>query len=132
MAKKVFTLAPNVYFGRQLNKGGRNEIAWTLVGTPFWLFSGCALFYWTVTQFKKPVEQGNGNIKEMSVSGSRWFWFLISTYILEFVPILILNHFVKFRFVNIPITTFKKSIFLHFPFALSLINILAWGPAESY
>jgi hypothetical protein len=32
MAKKVFTLAPNVYFGKQLGKGGRNEIAWTLVG----------------------------------------------------------------------------------------------------
>jgi len=27
-----------------------------------------------VTQFKKPVEQGNGNIKEMSVNGDRWFW----------------------------------------------------------
>ncbi len=32
MAKKVFTMAPNVYFCKQLNKGGKNEIAWTLVG----------------------------------------------------------------------------------------------------
>lgn len=32
MAKKVFTLAPNIYFGKQLSRGGRNEIAWTLVG----------------------------------------------------------------------------------------------------
>lgn len=32
MAKKVFTLAPTVFFGKQLNKGGRNEIAWTAVG----------------------------------------------------------------------------------------------------
>lgn len=32
MAKKVFSLAPTVYFGKQLNKGGRNEIAWTVVG----------------------------------------------------------------------------------------------------
>lgn len=36
MAKKVFTLAPNVYFGKQLGKGGRNEIPWTIFGNfPF-------------------------------------------------------------------------------------------------
>ena len=32
MAKKVFTLAPNVYFGKQLSRGSRNELAWTLAG----------------------------------------------------------------------------------------------------
>lgn len=33
MAKKVFTLLPNVYFTKQLAKGGRNEIPWTIIGT---------------------------------------------------------------------------------------------------
>lgn len=32
MAKKVFSLAPGVYFGKQLGKGGRNEIPFTLLG----------------------------------------------------------------------------------------------------
>ena len=32
MAKKVFSLAPNVFFGKQLTKGGRNEIPWTIAG----------------------------------------------------------------------------------------------------
>lgn len=32
MAKKVFSLAPTVYFGKQLSKGGRNEITWTAIG----------------------------------------------------------------------------------------------------
>ncbi len=54
MAKKVFTLAPNLYFGKQLSKGGRNEIPFTLLGM-FFINSGCALFYFTITQSKKPV-----------------------------------------------------------------------------
>ncbi len=33
MAKKVFSLNPGVYFGKQLGKGGRNEISLTLLGT---------------------------------------------------------------------------------------------------
>lgn len=33
----------------------------------------CGLFYWGVTTFKKPLEQGNGNVKELSVNGSKWF-----------------------------------------------------------
>ena len=32
MAKKVFSLAPGHYFTKQLARGGRDEIAWTLAG----------------------------------------------------------------------------------------------------
>ena len=35
MAKKVFSLAPGHYFTKQLARGGRNEIPWTLAGKIF-------------------------------------------------------------------------------------------------
>ena len=71
MARKFWTLAPNLYFTqKQLPKGGRNEIWFTAVGI-FMGYVGCIAYYFLYTNFHSKARPSSE--RALMVNGKEWF-----------------------------------------------------------